>query len=148
MITFINPVVALPSALQAQGPVRLQLQVANQIAVPAQSANVIAEVPGTDLADEIVQEFFDGPVRPGIIGEIGTAGGTGSVIEFAGSAIRDLSMQGRWGGVISGEQHAVFTSVAGNDSSPEWCTVSQRSRLFSYRRDGVTGRFAVCIWRH
>jgi phosphotriesterase-related protein len=25
-----------------------------------------------DLADEIVQEFFDGPVRPGIIGEIGT----------------------------------------------------------------------------
>jgi 3-isopropylmalate/(R)-2-methylmalate dehydratase large subunit len=30
-----------------------------------------------------------------IIGEIGTAGGTGSVIEFAGSAIRDLSMEGR-----------------------------------------------------
>ncbi|MBJ7482599.1 MAG: phosphotriesterase, partial [Chloroflexi bacterium] len=25
-----------------------------------------------DLADEIVQEFVDGPVRPGIIGEIGT----------------------------------------------------------------------------
>lgn len=39
------------------------------------------------------------------------------------------------------------TSVAGNDSTPEWCTVLQRSRLFSYRRDGVTGRFAVCIWR-
>jgi 3-isopropylmalate/(R)-2-methylmalate dehydratase large subunit len=30
-----------------------------------------------------------------IIGEIGTAGGTGSVIEYAGSAIRDLSMEGR-----------------------------------------------------
>lgn len=30
-----------------------------------------------------------------IIGEIGTAGGTGHVIEFAGSAIRDLSMEGR-----------------------------------------------------
>jgi carboxypeptidase Q len=42
------------AALQAQGPVRLQLQVANQIAVPASSANVIAEVPGTDLADEVV----------------------------------------------------------------------------------------------
>ncbi len=30
-----------------------------------------------------------------IIGEIGTAGGTGYVIEFTGSAIRDLSMEGR-----------------------------------------------------
>jgi polyphenol oxidase len=39
-------------------------------------------------------------------------------------------------------------SVAGNDSTPEWCTVAQRSRLFSFRRDGVTGRFAVCIWRN
>jgi 3-isopropylmalate/(R)-2-methylmalate dehydratase large subunit len=30
-----------------------------------------------------------------VIGEIGTAGGTGSVIEFAGSAMRALSMEGR-----------------------------------------------------
>ncbi len=30
-----------------------------------------------------------------IIGEIGTAGGTGHVIEFAGEAIRDLTMEGR-----------------------------------------------------
>ena len=30
-----------------------------------------------------------------VIGEIGTAGGTGYVIEYAGSAIRDLSMEGR-----------------------------------------------------
>ena len=30
-----------------------------------------------------------------IIGEIGTGGGTGSVIEFAGEAIRDLSIEGR-----------------------------------------------------
>ncbi len=40
------------------------------------------------------------------------------------------------------------TSMAGNDSTSEWCTVHQGSRLFSYRRDGVTGRFAVCIWRN
>jgi 3-isopropylmalate/(R)-2-methylmalate dehydratase large subunit len=46
----------------------------------------------------------DGAVRPGvtakdivlaIIGKIGTAGGTGYAIEFAGSAIRALSMEGR-----------------------------------------------------
>ena len=30
-----------------------------------------------------------------VIGQIGTAGGTGSVIEYAGEAIRDLSMEGR-----------------------------------------------------
>ena len=46
----------------------------------------------------------DGPAGPGvtakdivlaIIGEIGTAGGTGYAIEFAGQAIRDLSIEGR-----------------------------------------------------
>ncbi len=39
-------------------------------------------------------------------------------------------------------------AIAGNDSSADWCTVGQKSRLFSFRRDGVTGRFAVCIWRN
>ena len=38
-------------------------------------------------------------------------------------------------------------SMAGNDSTTAWCTVSQPSRLFSYRRDGSTGRFAASIWR-
>ena len=37
--------------------------------------------------------------------------------------------------------------IHGNDSTPAWCTVGQSSRFFSYRRDGVTGRFAACIWR-
>lgn len=39
------------------------------------------------------------------------------------------------------------TAVEGNDSSSNWCTVTQASTLFSYRRDGVTGRFAASIWR-
>jgi len=47
---------------------------------------------------------FEGTLPPGLggkdlalrlIGQIGTAGGTGHVIEFTGSAIRDLSMEGR-----------------------------------------------------
>ncbi|APW48263.1 laccase [Rhodoferax antarcticus] len=39
--------------------------------------------------------------------------------------------------------HRVF----GNDGSAQWCTVSQPSRFFSHRRDGVSGRLAVSIWR-
>lgn len=37
-------------------------------------------------------------------------------------------------------------AIYGNDGSEAWCTVNQPSRFFSYRRDGVTGRFAACIW--
>ena len=40
--------------LHGAGPVRLRLQVANRIGVDASTHNVIAEVPGTDLADEVV----------------------------------------------------------------------------------------------
>lgn len=39
--------------------------------------------------------------------------------------------------------HQVF----GNDGSANWCTVSQTSRFFSHRRDRISGRFAVSIWR-
>lgn len=28
-----------------------------------------------------------------------------------------------------------------------WCTVADSARFFSYRRDGVTGRFAAAVWR-
>jgi hypothetical protein len=38
------------------------------------------------------------------------------------------------------------SQIFGNDGSQSWCTVSQGSRFFSHRRDGVSGRMAACIW--
>ncbi|MDE1174871.1 MAG: 3-isopropylmalate dehydratase large subunit [Parvibaculaceae bacterium] len=48
--------------------------------------NVVGKAPEGFTAKDIVLA---------IIGHIGTAGGTGYVVEFAGEAIRDLSMEGR-----------------------------------------------------
>ena len=31
-------------------------------------------------------------------------------------------------------------------SGGAWCTVTDASRFFSYRRDGVTGRMAAAVW--
>jgi copper oxidase (laccase) domain-containing protein len=43
-----------------------------------------------------------------------------------------------------------ITDVHGNDGSAAWCTVTQRLRFFSHRRDalilGSTGRMAACAW--
>ena len=53
---------------------------------------------------KVMQVLVEGTLRPGVsakdialevIGKIGTAGGTGYAIEFAGAAIRSLSMEGR-----------------------------------------------------
>jgi len=65
-----------------------------------------------------------------VIGEIGTAGGTGHVIEFTGSAIRDLSMEGRMtlcnmsieagarSGLVAPDQ-TTFDYVMGRERSPK-----------------------------
>jgi hypothetical protein len=37
-------------------------------------------------------------------------------------------------------------AIAGNDGSPQWCTVTEASRFFSHRRDRVSGRFAAAVW--
>lgn len=65
-----------------------------------------------------------------IIGEIGTAGGTGHVIEFAGEAIQDLSMEGRMtvcnmtieGGARAGliaPDEKTFEYIAGRPRAPK-----------------------------
>ncbi|MES2975540.1 MAG: peptidoglycan editing factor PgeF [Pseudomonadota bacterium] len=43
-------------------------------------------------------------------------------------------------------QRIGLSAIYGNDGGRGWCTVSNPSRFFSHRRDGVSGRFAACIW--
>jgi 3-isopropylmalate/(R)-2-methylmalate dehydratase large subunit len=82
---------------------------------------------------------FDGQMQPGVtakdlilalIGKIGTGGGTGSVFEFAGSAIRALDMEGRMtvcnmaieGGARAGlvaPDDTTFQYLAGREFAPK-----------------------------
>ena len=71
-----------------------------------------------------------------VIGEIGTAGGTGHVIEFTGSAIRDLTMEGRMtlcnmsieagarSGLVAPDQ-VTFDYVMGRPKSPKGAAFEQ-----------------------
>ena len=63
---------------------------ATQTLIQKKSKNMRVRVEG-ELGDGITAK----DIILAIIGEIGTAGGTGHVIEFAGSAIQSLSMEGR-----------------------------------------------------
>ena len=77
-----------------------------------------------------------------IIGKIGTAGGTGYTIEFAGSAIRDLSMEGRMTVCnMAIEAGARAGMVAVDDKTIDYV----KGRLLA--PTGVEWEQAVAYWR-
>jgi len=63
---------------------------ATQTLIQKKSKNMLVEVTGKLQPGVTAKD-----ITLAIIGEIGTAGGTGHVIEYAGEAIRSLSMEGR-----------------------------------------------------
>ena len=63
---------------------------ATQTLIQRKSTNIRVTVDGTAPAGVTAKDII-----LAIIGEIGTGGGTGAVIEYAGEAIRALSMEGR-----------------------------------------------------
>ncbi|MRG54796.1 3-isopropylmalate dehydratase large subunit [Phyllobacterium sp. SYP-B3895] len=63
---------------------------ATQTLIQSKAKNMLVRVDG-----KLPQGVTAKDIILAIIGEIGTAGGTGYVIEYAGEAIRDLSMEGR-----------------------------------------------------
>jgi 3-isopropylmalate/(R)-2-methylmalate dehydratase large subunit len=63
---------------------------ATQTLIQKKAKNMLVDVKGQLARGATAKDII-----LAIIGEIGTAGGTGSVIEYAGEAIRGLSMEGR-----------------------------------------------------
>ncbi len=81
-----------------------------------------------------------------IIGRIGTAGGTGHTIEFAGSAIRSLSMEGRMTVCnMAIEAGARAGLVAVDEKTIAYIHNSGKGRPFAPR--GVEWDLAVAHWR-
>ena len=86
---------------------------------------MLVEVSGT-LSDNVTAK----DIILAIIGKIGTAGGTGYVIEYSGEAIRNLSMEGRMtlcnmtieagarGGMVAPDEKT-FEYVEGRDYAPQ-----------------------------
>ncbi|UIJ72025.1 3-isopropylmalate dehydratase large subunit [Aurantimonas sp. HBX-1] len=98
---------------------------ATQTLIQAKAKNMLVEVNGK-IPDGVTSK----DIILSIIGEIGTAGGTGYVIEYAGEAIRALSMEGRMtvcnmsieagarAGLIAPDE-TTFAYIAGRPRAPK-----------------------------
>ena len=120
---------------------------ATQTLLAKKAKNMLIKVEGT-LAKGVTGK----DIVLAIIGKIGTAGGTGYTIEFAGSAIRSLSMEGRMtvcNMAIEGGARAGLVAV--DDKTIEYV----KGRLLSPGTDPKTGQFvggaewdqAVTYWK-
>ncbi|WP_310611244.1 3-isopropylmalate dehydratase large subunit [Limnohabitans sp.] len=120
---------------------------ATQTLLAKKAKNMLIKVEGT-LAKGVTGK----DVVLAIIGKIGTAGGTGYTIEFAGSAIRGLSMEGRMtlcNMAIEGGARAGLVAV--DDKTIEYV----KGRPLSPGFDAKTGQFsggaewdqAVAYWK-
>ncbi len=120
---------------------------ATQTLLAKKAKNMLVKVEGT-LAPGVTAK----DVVLAIIGKIGTAGGTGYTIEFGGSAIRGLSMEGRMTVCnMAIEAGARAGIVAVDDKTIEYV----KGRPFAPGTDAATGKFvggpewdqAVAHWR-
>ena len=104
---------------------------ATQTLIQQKAKNMLVRVDG-----QLPQGVTAKDIILAIIGEIGTAGGTGHVIEFAGEAIRSLSMEGRMticnmtieGGARAGliaPDEKTFEYVKGRPRAPKGAALEQ-----------------------
>ena len=94
----------------------------------------------------------------GIIGQIGTDGATGHVIEYAGEAVRALSMEGRMtlcnmsieagarAGMVAPDE-TTFAYVKGKRFAPRGCGMGQSGRALAELADAMRARPSTRLWR-
>ena len=70
--------------------------------------------------------------------------------DAAGAASRFVPLKaGKWLADLSGlARDRLATCGVNRISGGTWCTASDASRFFSFRRDGVTGRMVAAVWIH
>ncbi len=114
---------------------------ATQTLVAKKAKNMLVRVEGSLTAGCTAKDIV-----LAIIGKIGTAGGTGHTIEFAGSAIRALSMEGRMTVcTMAIEAGARAGLVAVDEKTLEYV----KGRILSPGTDAQTGRFVGgAEWDH
>jgi 3-isopropylmalate/(R)-2-methylmalate dehydratase large subunit len=114
---------------------------ATQTLLAKKAKNMLIKVEGT-----LAKGLTGKDIVLAIIGKIGTAGGTGYTIEFAGSAIRSLSMEGRMtvcNMAIEGGARAGLVAV--DEKTIEYV----KGRLLSPGTDPKTGQFVGgAEWDH
>jgi YfiH family protein len=69
----------------------------------------------------------------------------------AADCFRAAEEPGKWRADLAGLARQRLRAVGvecayGNDGTDAWCTVRRPLDFFSHRRDGVSGRFAACVW--
>jgi 3-isopropylmalate/(R)-2-methylmalate dehydratase large subunit len=120
---------------------------ATQTLIQKKAKNMLVQVDG-QLADGATAK----DIILAIIGKIGTAGGTGSVIEYAGETVRSLSMEGRMtmcnmsieggarAGMIAPDERA-YDYLKGRPKSPKGTAWDQARRYWDTLRSDDGAHF-------
>jgi 3-isopropylmalate/(R)-2-methylmalate dehydratase large subunit len=120
---------------------------ATQTLIQKKAANMLVRVDGALAPGATAKDII-----LAIVGEIGTAGGTGHVIEYAGEAIRDLSMEGRMtvcnmsieagarAGMVAPDEKT-FEYLKGRPKAPQGVAFEAAQRYWETLRSDEGARF-------
>ncbi|MBI1868119.1 MAG: 3-isopropylmalate dehydratase large subunit [Methylocystis sp.] len=138
---------AFGALAQGIGTSEVEHVLATQTLIQKKAANMLVRVDGRLAAGATAKD-----VILAIIGEIGAGGGAGHVIEYAGEAIRDLSMEGRMtvcnmsieGGARAGlvaPDAKTFEYLKGRPKAPKGATFEAARRYWETLRTDEGAQF-------